>query len=335
MDTKKRLDVLKLAEALGNVSEACRRYGITRTQFYKFKRRYQAQGMAGLENLPPIPKNHPMTTPPAQIEQILGLTLEHPAYGCNRLKSLLAAENKPLSGVTIQKILQKHQLGNRHERWLRLEEKYAQQRDALADEQIAFVESINPIFRERHTESSRPGERLCQDTSFVGLIWGVGEIYMYSVVDTFSSYAFCFLHTAKRPEAAVALLQNDVLPFYRRHKLNVSSLLTDRGREFHGGKEHPFGQYLKREGIKHFHSQGKRSLTNGFTERFRKTILDEFYRIALREQSYSALETLQNDLDRWLLHYNRERPHPGYRNEGIPPFEKIRRFVPTLTKTNL
>jgi hypothetical protein len=35
------------------------------------------------------------------------------------------------------------------------------------------------------------------------------------VVDTFGSYAFGFLHTSKQPEAAVAVLHNDVLPFYQ------------------------------------------------------------------------------------------------------------------------
>ena len=35
-----RLSVLELAEALGNVSEACRRRGISRTQFYEYKRRF-------------------------------------------------------------------------------------------------------------------------------------------------------------------------------------------------------------------------------------------------------------------------------------------------------
>ncbi|MFP6869404.1 MAG: helix-turn-helix domain-containing protein, partial [Nitrospinota bacterium] len=36
-----RLSALQLAEALGNVSEACRRRGMSRTQFYEYKRRFQ------------------------------------------------------------------------------------------------------------------------------------------------------------------------------------------------------------------------------------------------------------------------------------------------------
>jgi transposase-like protein len=44
---RQRLSVLELAKALGNVSEACRRRGMTRTQFYEYKRRCQTQGLAG------------------------------------------------------------------------------------------------------------------------------------------------------------------------------------------------------------------------------------------------------------------------------------------------
>lgn len=61
---RQRLSVLESAEALGNVSEACRRRGMTRTQFYEFKRRFQTHRLEGLKDPPPIHKSHPQTTPP-------------------------------------------------------------------------------------------------------------------------------------------------------------------------------------------------------------------------------------------------------------------------------
>ena len=73
---KQRLSVLELAEILGNVSEACRRRGMTRTQFYEYKRRFQTHGLEGLKDLPPIPRSHPQTTPPAVVEKIKGSSRE-------------------------------------------------------------------------------------------------------------------------------------------------------------------------------------------------------------------------------------------------------------------
>jgi transposase InsO family protein len=51
----------------------------------------------------------------------------------------------------------------------------------------------------------------------------------------------------------------------------------------------------------------KSSQTNGFIERFNKTVLDEFFRIAFRASFYESVEALQEDLDQWLIHYNTER----------------------------
>jgi transposase InsO family protein len=47
---------------------------------------------------------------------------------------------------------------------------------------------------------------------------------------------------------------------------------------------------------------------NGICERFHRTVLDEFYRIAFRKKIYQAIEELQSDLDTWLVDYNQRRP---------------------------
>ena len=73
-------------------------------------------------------------------------------------------------------------------------------------------------------ESGAPGELLSADTFFVGTLKGVGKVYLHAVVDTFGSYAFGFLHVSKQPEAAVAVLHNDVLPFYRNLDLPVKAV---------------------------------------------------------------------------------------------------------------
>ncbi len=120
-----RMSVLELAEALGNVSEACRRRGMTRTQFYEYKRRFQTHGLAGLKDLPPVHRTHPQTTAPAVVERILALSLEHPSWGCCRLSAMLKLEGTSLSSPTIQNILAKHGMGTKYDRLLRLEQKAA------------------------------------------------------------------------------------------------------------------------------------------------------------------------------------------------------------------
>ena len=65
----------------------------------------------------------------------------------------------------------------------------------LTEEQVASLNRENPQFRERHVESGRPRELLCQDTFYVGRLKGIGKVYLHAVIDSFSSYGFGFLHT--------------------------------------------------------------------------------------------------------------------------------------------
>lgn len=323
----RRLTVLELAERLGNVSEACRRGGIDRTSFYDWKRRFQLQGLDGLKDLPPIAKSHPMTTPPEVVERICALALAHPAYGCNRIEAMLALEGRRVSSITIQKILNDKGLGTRSQRWLALEKDLADRVIELSPEQVAFLEKLNPCFKERHVESSRPGELLSADTFMVGTLKGLGRVYLHAVVDTFGSYAFSFLHVSKQPEAAVAVLHNDVLPFYAELDLPIAAVLTDNGREFCGTERHPYELYLALNDIEHRKTKVGRPRTNGFVERFNGTVLEEFFKPSMRETFYDSVDGLQADLDAWLHHYNRERPHLGYRNQGRRPWDTIQQFV--------
>jgi len=54
---QKRLTLPQLAERLRNVSEACRRHSISRSQFYEYKRAVQEKGFRGLVDRPPIPRS--------------------------------------------------------------------------------------------------------------------------------------------------------------------------------------------------------------------------------------------------------------------------------------
>ena len=60
---------------------------------------------------------------------------------------------------------------------------------------------------------------------------------------------------------------------------------------------------------------------NGIVERFHKTVLDEFYRVAFRKKIYGSIAELQGDLDSWVQTYNEERPHQGRWCFGKTPMQ--------------
>lgn len=322
-----RLSVLELAEQLGNVAEACRRRGMNRQSFYIYKARFAERGIEGLKDLPPIHLTHPQTTPPEIEEKVVQYAMNNPRKGCHYISAQLAHAGIRISGITVRRILQDRKLGTRMERWLALEKQAEEKGEALTDKQTRFVEEQNPQYKERHVESSAPGELINQDTYFVGNLAGIGKVYMHSVVDTFGSMAWGFLHPSKQPEAAAVVLHNEVLPFYRKHKLQVKTILTDNGREFCGTDAHPYELYLRLNEIGHRRIRPHTPQTNGFVERFHKTAGEEFFEVALNSKPYLSVEALQMDLDKWLHHYNYERHHLGYRNQGRRPFDTVQQAL--------
>lgn len=321
---KQRLTLLQLAEALGNVSEACRHRGVSRSQFYEYKRAFQEHGFEGLLDRPPIPRTFPNETPKEVKQKIIALSIEHPAWGQQRVSDQLQLEGISVCPATVRNIWLKEGLQTRYQRILRLEEQTHGKEVDLTEEQIRLLEKANPCFRERKVESPYPGYLLSQDTFMVGTMKGVGRIYLQAVVDTYGSYAFGKLYTSKRPETAVDVLYDRVLPFYQEQELKVEHILTDNGREYCGrAMIHPYQVFLELSEIGHRTTRVATPRTNGFVERFNRTVLDEFFRETFRKKLYTTVDDLQHDLDEWMHHYNHERPHRGYRNMGKRPIETI------------
>jgi hypothetical protein len=70
------------------------------------------------------------------------------------------------------------------------------------------------------------------------------------------------------------------------------------------------------------------AVANGIVERFHKTMLNEFYRVALRKKIYRSLEELQVDLDAWIEDYNVNRPHQGRWCFGKTPMQTLLDALP-------
>ena len=80
--------------------------------------------------------------------------------------------------------------------------------------------------------------------------------------------------------------------------MSVLRIRTDRGTEFCGKVEtHDYQLYLGLNDIEHTKAKAASPQTNGICERFHKTILQEFYQVALRRKLYLSIEELQADLD--------------------------------------
>ncbi|MGD8401861.1 MAG: helix-turn-helix domain-containing protein [Bacillota bacterium] len=318
-------DVKELSELLTNLAGAItdRRDG----NFEEYKQRFRASGFEGLKDLRLPRKTRPRVTSKDNIALIIALSLEHPGWGCIRLSRALREQGIMISPPTVQSILNKNNLRDKTERALQLEERAAREKRGLSAEQIGMIEKVNPCFRERVNESRLPGELLVQDTFFVGKLKEIGKLYLQMAVDTYNNYAFCLLHIGKFSDYAVALLYHQVLPFYRKQGLAVSSILTDNGREYCGKEKHHFELYLRLNEIEHRCLPKRQEQTNGYIQRFRHTVLHEFFMPNLTENKFGNLESMQTVLADWLNEYNTQKPLRGYRNFGKTPEAMLNEFV--------
>ncbi len=117
----------------------------------------------------------------------------------------------------------------------------------------------------------------------------MGRIYQQTFVDTYAKVGFAKLYDVKTAITAADLLNDRVLPFYEEHGIPLCRVLTDRGSEYCGNPErHEYELYLAIEDIDHSRTKTKSPQTNGICERFHKTMLDEFYRVAFRKKLYRS-----------------------------------------------
>ncbi|TCL75254.1 homeodomain-containing protein [Hydrogenispora ethanolica] len=317
-----RVSINDLSLALSNIGNAYHR-GASPSVMSELKQKYQSEGIESLYAAPLVPKSHPKSTPPATVQRILGLCLEHPGWGCIRISEHLKKYNIKISSPTVQNILIKYHLGTKTERLNALETNHAADFSVLSDEQLHLLEAANPCLRERNDESVRPGEVLAQDTLFLKSLKHLGKLYLHIVIDTFSSYAFGLIHPSKVPDCAVALLHNDVLPFFRGRQLPVAAVITNKNREYYGGPRHHYQLYLALNEIDHRVIQSDLHRTNGFIERFENIAVAEFFNPLCQAPPLQSVEQLQEEFERWLHHYNAERPHDRYRNLGAIPLQRI------------
>jgi transposase InsO family protein len=191
-------------------------------------------------------------------------------------------------------VWQRHDLTSMKLHLKALKAKVAQDGILLTEAQIAALEKAKAD-KEAHGEfdSECPGYCGAQDTFYVGTLKGVGRIYQQTFIDTYAKIAFAKLYDRKTPITAAEVLNDRVVPFYDDHDIRLSRVLTDRGTEFCGTQSHQYELYLAVEDIDHSRTKTKSPQTNGICERFHRTVLDEFYRIAFRKKIYHTIDELQ------------------------------------------
>ena len=320
-----KVGLLNLAEELGNISKACKVMGYSRDTFYRYK---EAVEVGGVENLLDKNRRKPNLknrTDEETEKAVIAMAIEFPAFGQTRASNELRKKGVFVSPSGIRCIWLRNDLESLKKRLSVLEAKAAAEGLVLTESQVAALEKKKDSdLACGEIETAHPGYLGSQDTFYVGTLKGVGRIYQQTFVDTYSKVAHCKLYTTKTPITAADLLNDRVLPFFEENEVALLRVLTDRGTEYCGKIEHhDYELFLSVNDVEHTKTKAASPQTNGICERFHRTILNEFYRVAFRKKIYNSLDELQKDLDDWLDYYNHRRTHQGKRCCGRTPIETL------------
>lgn len=320
---KTKLGLLNLSEQLGNVSQACKIFGYSRDSFYRFKELYDQGGELALQEVSRRKPNFKNRIEEAIEEQAKQIAFDFPAFGQVRASNELKKKGVFISPAGIRCVWLRNDMETFPKRLKLLEKRAAQEGLVLTEAQVTALEKAKEE-KQAHgeIETYHPGYLGAQDTYYVGTIKGVGRIYQQTYIDTFAKVAQVKLYDRKNALVAADMLNDRVLPLYEQSNIPLLRILTDRGTEYCGAREHhEYQLYLAIEDIDHTRTKAKHPQTNGICERFHRTMQDEFYAVAFRKKIYNSIDELQADVDLWLDYYNKERPHSGKYCLGRTPWQ--------------
>ena len=309
---QRRIAVLDHAARVGNVAEACRVFGISRTRYYEWKGVADRYGLAALMPKERRAPQMPEATPTHVLEALLTLAVLEPTIGCRQYADRLGDQGFSIAKSTVQKHLVVHGLGKRSQRLARAAAITAATTGLITqaardDEPFGFC-----------LATGGPGELVCLDSFYIGKLKGVGKVYQLSAIDVFTRLAFVWL-VVGTPDATISMrFLERLLRHYRRHGIKVRAVLSDNGPEYNASA---FSAAVVAKGLTHVRIPARSPNHNAVVERFHGTILQECWRPAFHRRHFTSVRQLQAEADAWLVTYNRRRRNHGDYMRGRTPQE--------------
>jgi transposase InsO family protein len=290
-DIRRKLKVLEYVKEHGNISKACRYFGISRETYYVWKRAYEAKGERALINSKPCPQNPKIRVPESVEDLILHLRTNYHLGQLRISWYLKRYHGIKVSPSGVYSVLKRNGLNQlpQHQR----------------------KRSMEPFKR---YEKQVPGHRIQIDVKFLffkDILTG-REVkrFQYTAIDDATRARALYIYDRHTQQNAVDFVNRvrEKFPF------RIHTIQTDNGHEFQA----LFHWHCEDLGIRHVYIKKASPHLNGKVERSHLTDQTEFYQLV----EYIDDIDIQRKLAEWETFYNLHRPNGALK--GQTPYEVLK-----------
>jgi transposase InsO family protein len=288
---------LAVREALdtgATITDVARRHGVDRRTVHRWLVRYATGGLGALADRSSKPDRCPHQIPLQVEARIVALRRSNPGWGPRTILSRLRRElDRVPSRSAIYRCLVRHRLIAPKPRRRRLQDYKRWERSRPME--LWQIDVMG-------------GVRLTDGTQ-LSVVTGIDDHSRFCVIAK-------LVHRATARPVCEALIEG-----LSRHGV-PEQILTDNGKVFTGKLARKpanvlFDRICLNNGIRHLLTAPYSPTTTGKIERLHKTMRKEFFASA----ALPSIEQAQEELDRWVEHYNLDREH-----QAIGDVAPIRRF---------
>lgn len=288
--------------------------GVSRTTAYRWWRRYQSEGDAGLFDRSSRPRSCPHATSGELEAQVVGLRIEQ-KLGPARIGLILG-----MPASTVWRVLRRHQI-NRLSWMDRPTGRVIRRYERSAPGELIHVD-IKKLGRIPDGGGKRmlgriEGQRNSRRHTAAngGSLTGsrkVGYGYVHAAVDDHTRLAYVEVLDDETSVTATRFTMR-AIDWFEEHGITVQAVMTDNGSCY---RSHLFIDTLTTNNITHVRIPPRQPQINGKVERFNRTLLDEWAYVRVYQSESQRVEALAD----WIHTYNHHRNHTAI---GGPPINRV------------
>jgi hypothetical protein len=235
-------------------------------------------------------------------ESVRAVCLHNPFWNDFRLLNFFQRYGLELTLSELTFLKNQSGVGSRTEIYRELLRVYKSTDSDLSEQQIRFIERLNPAFRDRDLAANKPGQLLiyeCLSSRRLQHKFN-GPMYLHLFIDRFNGHIFAAFQQERSAQIGFNIVIKTILPYYQQRQTPVSTVICSQKNRGHSHDASCLGLAKAAKPLNLSWQSTDQSF--GTVDSFHKFTLSRFFEgIRLYHTSSCSFEVSFN---RWLTQYN-------------------------------